>query len=203
MTEQKIENFKIFDSYDLGEIIVEDPGLKSVINLKPKLVLKSYGRNVMKAGQARVNIIERLMNKLSVAGHRGKKHRIILGHTTGKYTKNMKIILEALKIIENKTKKNPVAVLVKAIENAAPRDEITVIEYGGARYPQAVDVSPLRRVNLALKHIVHGASDKAFNKKKTIVQALAEEIMMANDNNGESFAIKKKNEAEKQADSAR
>ena len=115
----------------------------------------------------------------------------------------MKIVLNAFKIIEKKTQKNPVQILIKAIENAAPRDETTVIEYGGARYPQAVDVSPLRRVNLALRNIIHGASDKAFNKKKTITQGLAEEIIMAHDNNGESFALKKKNEAEKQADSAR
>lgn len=204
MTETKtLKPFKIFDLYDLTDVKIEDPGLQNVINLEPKLVLKSYGRNVVKAGQARVNIVERLMNKLAVAGHRGKKHRIILGHITGKYTKNMNLILEALKLIETRAKQNPVQVLVKAIENAAPRDEITVIEYGGARYPQAVDVSPLRRVNLALKHLVHGASDKAFNKKKTIVQGLAEEIMLAADNNGDSFAVRKRNEAEKQADSAR
>ena len=203
MTEQKLENFKIFDLYDLSDINVEDIGLKLVINLQPKLILKSQGRYVQKHGQTKVNIVERLMNKLSVAGHRGKKHKIILGRSTGKYSKNMKIVLEAFKIIENKTKQNPVQVLVKAIENSAPRDEITVIEYGGARYPQAVDVSPLRRVNLALKHIVHGASDKAFNKKKNIVQSLADEIILASENNGESFSVRKKNESEKQADSAR
>ncbi|HJZ18656.1 MAG TPA: 30S ribosomal protein S7 [Candidatus Nanoarchaeia archaeon] len=197
------QNFKIFDLYDLSEISVNDVGLKSVINLKPMLILKSYGRNVQKLGQTKVNVVERLMNKFAVAGHRGKKHRVEMGHATGKYTKNMKIILEAFKIIEQKTGKNPVQVLVKAIENSAPRDEITVIEYGGARYPQAVDVSPLRRVNLALKHIVHGAGDKAFNKKKNIIQSLAEEIILASENNGESFAIRKRNEAEKQADSAR
>jgi len=143
------------------------------------------------------------MNKLSVAGHRGKKHKIILGRSTGKYSKNMKIVLNAFKLVEKKTGKNPIGVFVKAIENSAPRDEITAIEYGGARYPQAIDVSPLRRVNLALKHIVHGASDKAFNKKKTITQGLADEIVMASEDNQESFAIKKKREAEAQADSAR
>ncbi len=195
--------FKIFDLYDMSEITVEDPGLKQVINLKPKLILKSHGRNVGKLGQIKVNIVERLMNKLGVAGHRGKKHKLGIGHTTGKYSKNMKIVLEAFKLIEKRTQKNPVVVLVKAIENSAPRDETTVIEYGGARYPQAVDVSPLRRVNLALRNIIHGASDKAFNKKKTIVQGLAEEIIMAFEGNQESFAIKKKREAEAQADSAR
>ena len=196
-------NFKIFDLYDITEIKVQDPGLKSAINLEPKLVVKSYGRNFEKYGQAKTNIVERLVNKISVAGHRGKKHKIELGHTTGKYSKNLKIILEAFKLIEKKTQENPVEVFVKAMENVAPRDEITVIEYGGARYPQAVDVSPLRRVNLALRNICHGASDKAFNKKKTIVQGLAEEIILAYEGNQDSFALKKKNESEKQADSAR
>ena len=198
-----MEQFKIFDLYDMNEVKIVDPGLKGVINLEPKLILKSQGRNVVKHGQAKVNVVERLMNKLAVAGHRGKKHRIGLGHTTGKYSKNMKIVLDAFEIVEKKTQKNPVQVLIRAIENAAPKDEVTAIEYGGARYPQAVDVSPLRRVNLALKHIIHGAGDKAFNKKKTITQALAEEIVLASENNGESFACKKRNESEKQADSAR
>ena len=203
MEQKTFQNFKIFDLYDLSEVSVKDQGLKSVINLQPKLILKSYGRNVQKMGQTKVNVVERLMNKLAVAGHRGRKHKIELGRITGKYTKNMNIILAALKLVEEKTKKNPVQVLINAIEHSAPRDEITVIEYGGARYPQAVDVAPLRRVNLALKHIIHGASDKAFNKKKTIVQALAEEIILASDNSGDSFAARKRNEAEKQADSAR
>jgi small subunit ribosomal protein S7 len=203
MPAQNIYNFKIFNLYDLSEIEVKDPGLKSVINLQPKLIVKSHGRNVQKGGQVKVNIVERLMNRIGVSGHRGKKHKIILGTSTGKYSKNMAIVLEAFKLIEKKTQKNPVEVLVKAIENASPRDEITVIEYGGARYPQAVDVAPLRRVNLALRWMTQGASDKAFNKKKTLAEALAEEIALAYENNSDSFAMKKKNEAEKQADSAR
>src|SRR3989344_232616 len=141
MAEQLI--FKVFDKYDSTGIVVEDQGLKNVINLNPKLALKSHGRNFQKFGQLKVNLVERLINKLAVAGHRGKKHRIILGRATGKYTRNAGIVLEAFDIIEKKTNTNPVAVLVKAIENAAPRDEVTVIEYGGARYPQAVDVAPL------------------------------------------------------------
>ena len=204
MSEQvQVPKFKLFDKYDVSEILVQDPGLKNVINLEPKLIVKSQGRNVGKMGQTKVNIVERLMNKLSVAGHRGKKHKLEKGNSTGKYSKNMKIVLDAFEMVEAKTKQNPVAVLVKAVENAAPRDEITVIEYGGARYPQAVDVSPLRRVNLALKHLAHGSSEKSFNKKKTFAQALAEEIILASENNGDSFAWKKKNESEKQADSAR
>jgi len=199
----ELPTFKIFDLYDLSEIKIEDPGLKAVINLKPMLALKSHGRNVQKLGQTKVNIVERLMNKLATGGHRGKKHKIELGTSSGKYSKNMKIILDALKMVEKRTSQNPVQVLVTAIEKAAPRDEVTVIEYGGARYPQAVDVSPLRRVNLALKYLIHGSSDKSFGKKKTISQALADEIIMTFEENGESFAVRKKKETEAQADSAR
>jgi len=205
MTEQKTFPliFKIFDLYETEGIVVNDLGLKRVINLNPKLALKSYGRNLQKFGQTKTNIVERLINKISVAGHRGKKHKIILGTSTGKYSKNAKIVLGAFKLIEEKTGKNPVEVLLRAIENSAPRDEVTTIEYGGARYPQAVDVSPLRRVNVALRLLTHGASEKAFNKKKNLAQGLSDEIMLAAEGNQDSFAIKKRIESEKQADSAR
>jgi len=196
-------NFKIFDLYDISGVEVKDPGLKPVINLQSKLVINSHGRNVQKFGALKINVIERLMNRVAVSGHRGKKHKISKGDASGKYSKNMKIVLEAFKLIEKRTGKNPVAVLVQAIENAAPRDEITVIEYGGARYPQAVDVSPIRRINLVLRWMTQGASDKSFNKKKNFAEGLAEEIVLASENNGESFAMRKKNESEKQADSAR
>ena len=196
-------NFKIFDKYDLSEIQIVDPGLKRSINLVPKLMLKSHGRNVVKFGQAKVNVVERLINKIALAGHRNKKHKIELGNATGKFARNAKILLTAFEAIEKKTGKNPVQVLVNAIEMASPREEVTVIEYGGAKYPQAVDVSPIRRVNLALKWIVHGSSDKSFGKRKKYFQALADEIILASESNGESFAFKKKKETEAQADSAR
>ena len=61
MTEEiQLPKFKIFDLYDLSEVQVEDPGLKNAINLEPRLIVKSQGRNVVKHGQARVNIVERI-----------------------------------------------------------------------------------------------------------------------------------------------
>ncbi|MBU2577077.1 MAG: 30S ribosomal protein S7 [Nanoarchaeota archaeon] len=194
---------KIFGLYDASEVRVEDPGLKKVINLNAKLMLKSHGRIKYDPTRAKVNVVERLINLLQVPGSRGKKHRIITGWITGKQTKCAGIVIDAFKIIEEKTGENPLKVLVKAIENAAPRDEVTSIEYGGAKYPQAVDVSPRRRLNLVLRYIINGSYDKAFNKKATIVESLAREIMLAADNSSESYAISKKNDAEKQADAAR
>jgi len=194
---------KIFDLYEVKNVKVEDPGLAKYINLDEKLVLKSRGRNIERFGDMRVNIVERLINLLNVPGHRGKKHKIQTSNSCGKYYTNTKIILKTLKILEEKTKENPIQVLVKAIENSAPCDEITTIEYGGARYPQAVDVSPLRRLNLALRALVHGGYDRAFNKKMRIEEGLAQEILLAYQNSNESFAVKKKFESERQADSAR
>ncbi|MBM3234185.1 30S ribosomal protein S7 [Candidatus Pacearchaeota archaeon] len=194
---------KIFDLYETKEIQVTDLGLKRVINLDERLILKSRGRTFEKFGKTKMNIVERLINLLGVPGHRGKKHKILTSWSSGKYNKNAKIVLKAFKIIEEKTKQNPIQVLVRAVENTSPKDEVTVIEYGGARYPQAVDVSPLRRVSLSLRNMVHGAYDKAFGKKTGIAEALANEIMIAFQNSNESFAWQKRNETEKQADSAR
>lgn len=193
---------KLFNLYDVSEVKIEDPGLKRYINLDAKLFVKSHGRHREKFGKAKVNIVERLISVLATPGHRGKKHKIMT-RVSGKYTQETKKVLETFKIIEEKTKQNPIQVLVKAIENAAPRDEITTIEYGGARYPQAVDIAPLRRVNLALRNIVHGAHDKAFDTKKKISETLANEIILASQKSNESFAVTKKIETEKQADSAR
>jgi len=195
-----MKNFNLYESKDLQ---VNDLGLKKYINLDEKLVLKSRGRHIERFGKAKVNIVERLISLVGVPGHRGKKHKIQTAWASGKYVKNAKIVLDAFKIIQEKTGQNPVMVLVKAIENSAQRDEITVIEYGGARYPQAVDTSPLRRIALVLRHFVHGAQDKAFNKKAGISETLANEIILAYQGSSESFAMQKKNEAEKQADSAR
>ena len=201
--EIKRDDFKLFDLYDVSNIKIEDPGMRKYVNLEPKLVVRSHGRIREKFSKSKINLLEIFANLIAVPGHRGKKHKIQTGWKCGKYTQNMKIVLDCLKIIKEKTKENPVQVLVTAIENAAPRDGVTIIEYGGARYPQAVDISPLRRVTMTLRTIVHGSYDKSFNKKTKIEQALATEIIKIYNKDGDSYAMSKKNDSEKQADSAR
>lgn len=207
MAEQKTAganvSFKIFDLYDVSEIKIKDPALKPYINFSQKLLLKSHGRNLERFGAAKVNIVERLARHLDVPGHSGKEHKIITSWASGKYNKNMKTILTTLAIIAKKTNKNPVQVLNGAIENGSPRDEVTVIEHAGARYPQSVDTSSIRRINLALRWIVQGAYAKSFGKKKKMSDALADEIIKASEGSMESHAFSKKNESEKQADGAR
>jgi len=200
---KKSEGFKLFGIYDVSDVKVNDPGMRRYINLEPKLLVKSYGRIREKYGRGKINILELFANLIAVPGHRGKKHKIQTNWKSGKYSQNMKIVLNCLKIIEERTKKNPVQVLITAIENAAPRDGITVIEYGGARYPQAVDISPLRRVTMTLRIFVQGSYDKSFNKTKKIEEALADEIIRSYNNESDSYSLGKKRESEKQADSAR
>lgn len=204
MTEQKqVQGFKLFDLWEVSSIEIKDPAMKPYINLDPKLLLKSHGRIGEKFAMTKVNVVERLAGHLGVPGHIGKKQKIITSWGSGKYNKNMVIVLSALQIIEKKTGKNPIQVLVTAIEHGSPRDEITVIEHAGARYPQAVDCSPIRRVSLALRWFTQGAYNKAFGKKKKMAECLADEIIKAYEGSMEGFAMTKKNEAEKQADSAR
>ncbi len=193
---------KIFDLYDISEVKVKDTGLKDYINLAPRMLIKSHGKERDRYCKTKISVIERLMNKMAVPGHRGKKHKIIT-RVTGKYTQHAKVLLKVFKIIEEKTKQNPIQIFVKAIENSAPRDEITTIEYGGARYPQAVDCAPQRRLDMALRNMIHGAFDKSFNKKSKFFETLANEIISASNNSPESYAVKKRTEIEKQADSAR
>ncbi|MCX6748032.1 MAG: 30S ribosomal protein S7 [Candidatus Pacearchaeota archaeon] len=192
---------KIFDKYTSEGVVVNDLGLKPYINLAEKLVLKTHGRHNEKFGREKINIMERLALLLGVPGHRGKKHKIQTSWASGKYNKNMKTVMQAFKILEKSG--NPIQILVKAVENSSPCDEVTTIEYGGARYPQSVDVSPMRRINLALRNLVHGAYDKAFNKKTKMYQALANELLLASNNSNDAFAVQKKTETEKQADAAR
>jgi small subunit ribosomal protein S7 len=94
-------------------------------------------------------------------------------------------------------------VLITAIENSSPREETTTIAYGGVKYHQAVDISPQRRIDVALKNITLGASARAFKSKLSYGAALAEEIIAAHDKDMKSFAVGKKEEIERIAKSAR
>lgn len=195
---------KLFNKYETSNIVVNDAGLKNYISLNPLFIPKTTGRNAkFRFWKSKYNIVERLMNKMMVPGHRGRKHKLTSGSCTGKSTQVYKIVEKTFEIIEQRTKKNPVEVFVKAVENAAPREEITTIEYGGAKYPQAVEISPQRRVDLALRYMVQGSYQSTFNKKKKIYECLADEIMKAYNTDHGSAAIAKKLELERQSDSSR
>jgi len=195
---------KIFDLFETKEVKVEDPGLRRYIDVSEKLLIKNQGREGKeKFGRAKINLIERFIHLLMCPGHRGGKQKIMTHWASGKWSKKAMLMIKALKIVEEKTKLNPIQVFVKAVENAAPRDEVTTIEYGGARYPQAVDISPMRRISLAMRNMRNSAYDKAFGKNVKMENALADEIIASYGSSTESKAISRKNETEKMADSSR
>ncbi|MGV8168857.1 MAG: 30S ribosomal protein S7 [Candidatus Nanoarchaeia archaeon] len=197
-------NVLVFNRWSTEGIKVNDPGVAPYMNLDAVVVPKTGARYAgNKFHKSRILIVERLVNKLMVTGHKGKKHFISSGQHTGKSYKVYDLVEKSFEIIESKTKQNPIAVFVKAIENAAPREEIVTIEYGGARYPKAVECAPQRRIDLVLKLFTQGAKQKSFNNRKSVEAALADEIINAAQLSPNSLAVSKKLELERQADASR
>jgi small subunit ribosomal protein S7 len=198
-------SLKIFNKWETENIIVTDPGLKNYINLRPVVVPRTFGRNSVKQfHKSQMSIVERLATHIYVSGHRGKKHTITSGKNVGKTFKAWNIIEDSFAIVEDRTKKNPVEVFVKALENAAIREEITSFQVGGIIVRKAVITSPQRRIDLALRLIVQGSYQKSFNNTKRMADTLADEIFAAYNNDPQSsFSIKEKERKEREAGGAR
>ena len=199
------DGFKTFGKWSTENIKVSDKGLEKYIGLTPVIVPKTGGRlSSSQHGKSRMNIVERLITKLMVPGHRGKKHTISSGRSTGKYITHFNTIETTFEIIEKDTGKNPIEVLVKAVENAALREEIAAHQMGGMMVRKSVVTSPQRRVDLALRAIVQSAYKKSFGNKESAAKALAKEIIAASENDAsKSEAVKEKERIEREAESAR
>ena len=183
----------VFGKYDTTEIVINDAGLAKYIDLNSTIVPHSGGKHANKwFGKSNLSIVERLINNIM----RTEKY-------TGKKLKAYKAVSDAFDIIAAKTKKNPVQVLVEALENAAPREEVTRLQFGGISVPKAVDISPQRRLDIALRNVSSGVVAASAKNKKTIQDCLADEIMLAAKGDMTSFAVAKKEETERVAQSAR
>ena len=185
--------FLIFGKYSTDDVVIKDPGLAKYINLNARFVLHTHGRHVKKhLGKVNVNVVERLINNMM----RTEKY-------TGKKMSAYNVVKKAFEIIEKKTEQNPIQVLVDAIQNAAPREEVTRLKMAGIAVPKAVDVSPSRRLDIALRNIAVGAVNSSFKNPKRIEECLADEIIKAARNDISSYAVSKKEEIERVAASAR
>jgi len=199
---------KIFGKYEMDEVQIRDPSLKQVISLQSIALPHSFGRfRKTRLGKMKVNIVERLVNKLMRGGTGAKTSGKIIrthGQLQGKKLKVLRLVEQSLDTIAEKTKKNPVQVLVSALENAAPREDVTRVTHGGVRYQVAVDISAPRRIDLALRNITLAAIMGSFNKPKSLADGLADEIIHTANNDAQtSYAIKKRDEVERIAKSAR
>src|ERR671928_1496238 len=195
-------NILLFNKWDTSKIEVSDLGLQKAISLRSAGVIPiTFGRHEhQRLKKAEVNVIERLANNMM---HFGKRYAKNTGRMGGKKMRVLKIIKTALDIINVETGKNPVELLVRAIENASPNEDTTRIVYGGVVYHVSVDVAPLRRVDLALRFIAEGVREATYSSLQTIEEALAKEILLAANNDMASHAIKKKNEQERIAMASR
>lgn len=198
------DELKTFGRWDASEAEISDEGLIRYINLEDILEPRSKGRHSDKQFyKADVPVAERLLNHLYVAGHRGKKHYITSGINTGDSEKLWTIIENAFEIIEEETGENPIQVLVNAIENSSPIEEVVTYQRGGVRARKAVLVAPQRRVDLALRLLAQGAYEKRLTSSNSAEETLAQEIINAADGNNDIRAVREKERREREAEGAR
>ncbi|MBI4999967.1 MAG: 30S ribosomal protein S7 [Euryarchaeota archaeon] len=188
-----LQSSKLFGKYDMTEIAVHDAGLLRYINLDPVITPHSGGRHAGRwLGKSRVSIVERIINGM-----------MRTEEFTGKKIKAYNAVKAAFGIIAEKTKQNPVQIMVNAIERVAPREEVTRLKYGGISVPKAVDVSSARRLDVAVRNITTGAVQSSYKSTKSIEECLANELMLAAKGDMTSHALAKKEELERVASSAR
>jgi small subunit ribosomal protein S7 len=199
---------QLFGKYSLEGLEIKDKSLAQVISLKSVIVPHTFGRHSRKSlGKMQVNIVERLANKLMRGGTGEKTSGKVIrtrGQMQGKKLKALKVMEEALGLVETETERNPVQVLIEAVQNSAPREDTTRVSYGGVSYQIAVDVSATRRLDMALRNMALAALMQTFNKPKSLARSLADEIIFtAKGDLQSSYAMKKRDETERMARSAR
>jgi len=190
--QQEMAEVKLFNKWSFEDVEVNDMSLHDYIAVKQKYAVylpHTAGRYAVKRfRKAQCPIVERLVNSL-----------MMHGRNNGKKLMAVRIVKQAFEIIHLLTDANPVQVFVQAVMNAGPREDSTRIGSAGTVRRQAVDVSPLRRVNVALYLITTGAREASFRSMKTIAECLADEIINASKGSSNSYAIKKKDEVERVA----
>ncbi len=183
----------LFGLWDVRDVQVTDLGIAGYINLEPILIPHVGGRYANHPfSKSKVNIVERLINNM-----------MRTEQTTGKKAKTYMIVKHAFQMVEQKTHTNPVQVYINALINAAPREEVTRLRFGGISVPRAVDCSSSRRLDIAIRNICKGAHSKSHKNKKRLAACLADELLSAANGEEASFAVKKKDELERVAAAAR
>merc|ERR1711998_589922 len=183
---------KLFNKYTFDDVQVQDMALTDYIACKPQsacFLPHSAGRwHKKRFKKAQCPIIERITNSL-----------MMHGRNNGKKILAVRIMKHTCAIIALTTGENPIQVIVDAVVNSGPREDSCRIGSAGVVRRQAIDVSPLRRVNTAIHLLTTGARDSAFRNIKTIAECLAEEFVNAAKGSSNSYAIKKKDEIERVA----
>jgi small subunit ribosomal protein S7 len=181
----------LFGEWEVTDIEYSDPSTERYITVTP--IAHTMGRHASKQfKKSEISIVERLLNRLMQTDE-----------NTGKKQQATRITREAFEIIHNRTDENPVQVLVSAVENSAPREETVRLKYGGISVPKAVDVSPQRRVDQALKFLAEGVYKDSFKSPTDVEEALASQLIGAANNDVQTYAVNQKEEKERVAAAAR
>ena len=115
--------------------------------------------------------------------------------TDGKKSVSESIVYGSLKVLEERTKGNPLEILDKCLDNVRPVLEVKPRRVGGATYQVPVEVTPERSNTLAIRWVVDFAAKR---KEKSMAERLAAEILDGASNTGSS--IKKKEDLHKMAE---
>jgi len=183
----------LFQKWTFNDITVQDPGLKRYINLTPMTLPHSMGRHEhQRFRKARVNIVERFINGFMRPGK-----------NAGKKARATNFVKQAFEIIHLRTGKNPVEILVQAVENSAPAEDTTRLSYGGVVYHLSVDIAPQRRIDLALRNLTDGARTASANNPRSVPETIADELIYAANKDIKSAGVAKRNEIERIAQSSR
>ncbi len=197
---------KFFNKWSFDNVTVRDRTLENYINLKPIIIPHSAGRHEHRRfwKSTKVSILERFVNRLLSPGFIGSRIRgRKSSFNSGKKGKLLTSIKNAFVLIELTTEQNPIQVFIDAIMNTTPREETTRIAMGGISYASAVDIAPQRRVDLALKYLSQAIAARSHSNEKQFEENLAQELILAANNSQESRAVKRKDEIERIAVSAR
>ena len=183
----------VFGKWDVSQISCNDPGIAPYLSLRTVGVPHTGGRHANAwFGKSKLSIIERFINNL-----------MRTGKYTGKKIGATKALEQAFDSIAERSGDNPMQVFVSAVANAAPMEEITRIRFGAVSQPKAVDSSPSRRLDTALRNLAKGSQQGTHKSKKTLTQCIVAELTKAAAGDVSSYAIGKKEEVERIASSAR
>jgi len=113
----------------------------------------------------------------------------------GKKSKAEAIFYQALDMAAKRTKKEPLEVFNKALQNVMPVLEVKSRRVGGASYQIPIEVSPDRRITLGMRWIINFARKRTG---KPMHEKLSLEFTDAV--NGVGTAVKKKEDTHKMAE---
>lgn len=201
----KQTGIKLFNTWSFDGIDIKDLTLENYINLKPIIIPHSCGRHEHKRfWKSDISIVERFVNRLLAPGFiQGKIKGRKSAYNSGKKSKLINSVKSAFVLINLNTGENPLQILADAVINTAPREETTKIAMGGISYASAVDVAPQRRVDLAIKYLVQAIGARSHGNVKQFEDNIAQELILAAKNSQDSRAVKRKDEIERIAVSAR